>query len=113
MTSSSRSEAQHPEPEDQQRDEGRRREGERRERADGSAGVLRALGHLLPDELRARLERALVLALGLDVELGDALAARGGPGAEPDGELAADDEGGDRERRVQLLCDELGALARR
>ena len=64
-----------------------------------------ALGHLLPDELRARFERALVLALGLDVQLGHALAARGRPCAEPDGQLAADDEGRDRERRVQLILD--------
>ncbi len=110
-------ETQHPEPEDQQRDEGHRREGERRERADGAAAGILALGHsldlLLADELRARLERALVLALRLDVQFGDAAAARCGPRAEPDGELPADDEGGEGQRRVQLILDELRALARR
>ena len=88
-------EAHHAEPEDQQRDERRRRERERQRagRRRRSAGLPRwRLRTPTADELRAGLEGALVLALGLDVELGDALAARRRPRAEPDRQLAADDE---------------------
>ena len=53
-----------------------------------------------PDELRARLERALVLALRLDVQLGDTRSARGDPRTEPDRQLTADDERRDRQRRT-------------
>src|SRR5688572_9233694 len=75
----------------------------------GSAGGVR----LRADELRPGLERALVLALRLDVELRDARRAGRGPGAEPDGELAPDDERGDRQRGEQLGLGEVAALARR
>src|SRR5690606_32892714 len=59
------------------------------------------------------LERALVFALRLRVQFGDALAARGGPRAEPDRELTTEDEGGDGERREELTLDEIRALTGR
>jgi hypothetical protein len=50
-----------------------RRERERDERADLSAGCAPGRRHAYAGQLRARLERALVLALGFDVQLGHAL----------------------------------------
>ena len=86
-------EAHHAEPEDQQRDE-RRPSPARARRAGGPdrRRSPRCPPRLHAGELRTRLERALVLALRLDVELGHARAARGHPRAEPDRQLAADDE---------------------
>ena len=48
--------------------------------------------------------------LRLEVELCDPATARGSPGAEPDGELAGDDERRHRERSQKLTLDELRAL---